>query len=282
MRKTTENLFKQLVTDTATNTELDTVICEQPLQINLVISGDGTENGSNAFVYTLTMRTPGDEQAHITGLLLSDGVITNKHQILSMQNDEDDNSQGNLWEVTLIASCKDKIKPINKYQTTYSSCGLCGNTSLKALELQGIPPLSNRRNWLSKKQIHQAGKLLFNVQPLQALTGGAHCAAMFDENSELIEIKEDIGRHNALDKLIGALAINNKVIRNDDCFLLISSRVSFEMVQKTLVAGSPILIALGAPSALAIQAAKRFDLTLIAFLKSDSFNVYHGDWRLRL
>lgn len=289
MKSTTEQVNKQVATAKGSSVNTDIVICEQPLQITLVFSGelaDGvidslSENFANTFIYTLTMRTPGDEQAHITGLLLSDGVITDKNQIISMIIDEDDNTQENLWNVTLAESCRANIKAINKYQTTYSSCGLCGNTSLKALELKDISPLADTASWLNKQTILDAGQLLFNAQPLQSVTGGAHCAALFESQGVLVAIKEDIGRHNALDKLIGHLALTDVLISESNYFAIISSRVSFEMVQKTLVAGIPVLVALGAPSALAIQAAKRFNLTLIAFLKAETFNVYHGEWRLK-
>lgn len=285
MKNSTEQVNKQVATTEGNKVEIDNVICEQPLQINLVFTDEvvnkANGNSSNAFIYTLTMRTPGDEQAQITGLLLSDGIISEKNQIISMVVDEEDNTQENLWDVTLSSSCCNNVKAINKYQTTYSSCGLCGNTSLKALELKDLTPLANESGWLSQQAIIDAGQLLFTAQPLQRLTGGAHCAALFDSLGELVAIKEDIGRHNALDKLIGHLALNNVDIGNNNYYLIISSRVSFEMVQKTLVAGITVLVALGAPSALAIQAAKRFNLTLIAFLKADTFNIYHGEWRLK-
>jgi FdhD protein len=124
-------------------------------------------------------------------------------------------------------------------------------------------------------------KNMRNQQPLFFQTGGSHAAALFNQHCSLVDVQEDIGRHNALDKIIGAQLIRDQTINSliRHC-VVVSSRVSFEMVQKTIMAGIPVLIAVGAPSDLAISAAKRFDLTLIGFTSDKSFNVYHGDWRL--
>ncbi|MGB1198569.1 MAG: formate dehydrogenase accessory sulfurtransferase FdhD [Thalassotalea sp.] len=261
--------------------ESDMVICEQPLQVNLVFLSPENNQLLESFVYTITMRTPGNEQALIAGLLLSDGIVNTTSQIISMTTDEDNTSKKNLWEVELTQDCRSQLTSINKYQATYSSCGLCGNTSLNALELKAVKPLSNEKYWLHKQAIFNSEIALLTAQRLQSITGGAHCAALFNLSGEIISLKEDIGRHNALDKLIGNLALNNVLIASSCNYLVISSRVSFEMVQKAIMAGIGVIIALGAPSALAIQAAQRFDLTLIAFLKKETFNVYHGDWRLK-
>jgi FdhD protein len=110
-------------------------------------------------------------------------------------------------------------------------------------------------------------------------TGGSHAAALFDQQGQLVDIKEDIGRHNALDKLLGACLVQQN-FHDDHHSVLVSGRISFEIVQKTVMAGIAVLIAVGAPSELAILAAKRFNLTLIGFTKKNGFNLYHGDWRL--
>lgn len=278
MNKNVEKVHKQTHTISQQHIETDVVICEQPLQINVSFSAAEHFSNIEPFVYTVTMRTPGNEAEQIIGLLLSDGVIGNVQQIITMSADE--HSTNNLWDIELEEGCYRNITSINKYQTTFSSCGLCGTTSLKALELKTLPALSLQKHWLNKSLIFSLESRLFQAQTVQHATGGAHCAALFDSTGDLLSIKEDIGRHNALDKLIGYCALNGISLTDAHCYLVISSRVSFEMVQKALMAGIPVLIALGAPSSLAIQAAKRFNLTLIAFAKGNTINVYHGDWRL--
>ncbi|GAA5137474.1 formate dehydrogenase accessory sulfurtransferase FdhD [Thalassotalea piscium] len=279
MKKNIEQVNKKVHTLNSNTLDSDKVICEQPLQIKLTFISKGVILDS--LIYTVTMRTPGDESAHITGLLLADGVITDTTQMIKLMPENDENNQSNSWEVELDSSRKASLKSINKYQPAYSSCGLCGNTSLQSLEMKVLTRLPSNRHWLNKRFIFTAENALLKEQYLQKITGGAHSAALFDQNGHMIEIKEDIGRHNALDKLIGQIALTNTAFNYSESYVVISSRVSFEMIQKVLVAGIPVLVALGAPSGLAIKAAKRFNLTLIAFLKADSFNVYHGEWRLK-
>ncbi|XQW86558.1 formate dehydrogenase accessory sulfurtransferase FdhD [Thalassotalea piscium] len=281
MKQQIKQVTKQVHTLQSHVVDSDVVINEQPLQINLVFVANNNEVTPESLTYTVTMRTPGDEKAHIIGMLLSDSVITQLDDVVSITFEDNDDQPQNIWDVELVSECKKNIKALTKYQPTYSSCGLCGTTSLKSLELKELTPLSSKRNWLEKQLVFDAERLLFNEQILQRATGGAHCAALFDQQGNMIALKEDIGRHNALDKLIGQLALNAIPTKNACTYAVISSRVSFEMVQKILVAGIPVLIALGAPSALALQAAKRFNLTLIAFLKAETFNIYHGEWRLK-
>lgn len=265
---------------------LDNVIVEQPLQIKLLWKeADNTQYLSQ--VFSITMRTPGDDKALITGLMLSEGVIQNGQQIASIFPEVDDEEVSssvdtkfdNQWEVKLNAGVVPNIKSLERFQVTYSSCGLCGTTSLKSLELKNPPSLNQTKHWLSFDTVCAMPERMRIKQAQFVQTGGSHAAVLFNKLGEVIDIKEDIGRHNALDKLLGARLMQ----QNDDSLqhcVLVSGRISFEIVQKTVMAGVAVLIAVGAPSELAILAAKRFNLTLIGFTTKSGFNLYHGDWRL--
>ena len=221
--------------------QLDQVIIEQPLQIRLKWQL-GNDEPYQSQIFSITMRTPGDDKSLIIGLLQSEAVIQH-------------------------------------FQVTYSSCGLCGTTSLKSLEMKTPPSLDENQHWLAFEVISAMPKIMRAAQSQFVQTGGSHAAALFNKQGVLVDIKEDIGRHNALDKLLGA-SLMHRHISQSQYSILVSGRISFEIVQKTVMAGVAVLIAVGAPSELAILAAKRFNLTLIGFTKNTGFNVYHGDWRL--
>ncbi|MEW6990925.1 formate dehydrogenase accessory sulfurtransferase FdhD [Colwelliaceae bacterium 6441] len=292
-------------------TRFDLVIAEQPLQIRLYYYLPSTNNSNNpnsphnavleSRVFSITMRTPGHDKQLIIGLLLSEGVIKNikdideisiEHNVHSANQQSDDKKkhssltqQDNLWEVKLNKNITVNIDTIDRYQLTYSSCGLCGTTSLKSLELKSPPCSPQNKAWLDANILGNWPDIMREQQEYFHNTGGSHGAALFDQTGNLLDIKEDIGRHNAVDKLIGELIMNNSPsslkTSDQNLALVISSRVSFEIVQKTIMAGIGVLIAVGAVSNLAILAAKRFDLTLIGFTTSNSFNLYHGEWRLK-
>jgi len=269
----------------------DVVIVEQPLQITLSWHQAAKINTN---IFAITMRTPGNEQAHIIGLLISEGIINNLAEIECIAVDADA-INNNQWIVELVEGIVPELASLERYQMTYSSCGLCGATSLSALELKKPKKLTHIEQGLqfSPQQICSLATEMRNKQNLFSETGGVHGAALFDQHSNLLHVFEDIGRHNAVDKVIGNFLLaqvldNNTNQKNSPkqiqtCELLIlvvSGRISFEIVQKALMAGFSILVGVGAPSDLAIQAAQRFDLTLIGFASEQGFNVYHGDWRL--
>jgi FdhD protein len=270
-----KNQHRQLVTDT--------VISEQPLQITLIWHKSQHQNQQeHSQVFSITMRTPGDDQALILGLLMSEGVINTASDVndISPQSTQEENN--NLWDVTLRRGIVPELSSLERYQMTYSSCGLCGTTSLKSLELKNPPVLSDKKHSLAMADIVLMPNRMRAQQSLFKITGGSHAAALF-KGATLVDIREDIGRHNAVDKLFGALLASQcheKTVSNEVLACLVSGRVSFEIVQKTVMAGIAILIAVGAPSDLAIVAAKRFNLTLIGFTSGNGFNIYHGEWRL--
>lgn len=266
--------------------ESDDIIIEQPLQITLLWSKAGQECTQ---VYSITMRTPGDDKSLIVGLLLAEGVISSFEDIYSIVVDRNESHAldaqfDNLWEVKLTQGIIPELSAIERYQMTYSSCGLCGTTSLKSLELKNPAKLDESEAWLMVDDVSLMPDIMQVHQKLFKQTGGSHAAALFDHSGHLLAIKEDIGRHNALDKLFGELAqqTNSKRSRQNHLCVLVSGRISFEIVQKVVMAKVPVLIGVGAPSDLAIKAAKRFDLTLIGFANQSSFNLYHGEWRLKL
>ncbi|KGJ92888.1 formate dehydrogenase accessory sulfurtransferase FdhD [Colwellia psychrerythraea] len=304
-------------------TSTDTVIVEQPLKITLSwIEKTEVKNK----VFTITMRTPGHDDLLIVGLLHSEGIIKQLNNIDSIKIESDDvagEERKNEWLVQFTRGFFPNLSSLDRYMMSYSSCGLCGTTSLKTLQLKTEINLSftEHRNVLKAQSLLLLSNKMRNEQSLFDKTGGVHGAALFELESReecenklksepnrkskqqfhrllqpklnLQHVYEDIGRHNAVDKIIGALLTSSPsnvllVPANDDelslalplRLLLVSGRISFEIVQKTIMAGIHILVGVGAPSDLAIQAAKQFDLTLIGFVSDKGFNVYHGDWRL--
>lgn len=259
--------------------EYDDVINESPLQISLCWQDENTFQ-ERTQVFTITMRTPVNDIELAMGLLFTEGQITDKAQIASIDCEE--NEDGPLINQLMV-----KFKPgfapnltdLQRQLISQSSCGICGKTSLKSLEIKVHRDLDNSTDWLDASQLCQLPDRLNQHQPLFSLTGGVHGAALYDEHYQLITVQEDIGRHNAVDKVIGDQLMKKPL--GGKQILLVSGRVSFELVQKAVVAGYPVLVSVGAPSSLAISAAQRFDLTLIGFVKEKRFNVYHGQWRIK-
>lgn len=292
----------------------DKVIVEQPLQIRLCWF---EHNQTKSQIFSITMRTPDQDELLIIGLLFSEGVIGDYTDIDSIGIDhtvdesaaktETQSFIQNLWEVKLNKGVIPKLASLERYQITYSSCGLCGSTSLKSLELKNPPNLqqtSHNTAWLAAQTLVELPQLMRSEQQMFTQAGGVHASALFasdDNGIQLLSVSEDIGRHNALDKVIGAyvkntdnngnnakstettkIKIKDKVTEKHTHYIaVVSGRISFEIVQKSIMAGFSVLIGVGAPSDLAIKAAQRFDLTLIGFASLTAFNVYHGDWRLQ-
>lgn len=270
----------------------DEVVNEQPLQI-IITFLDSNDNPINkqSLNYVITMRTKGDDKALIVGLLLSQGVLRAKSDLLSIEQTRRDThnaeaAEMNTWEVSLLDCCEARVEEFSKYFQSNASCGLCGTSAIQALELNTPPTLSQRAKWLPVDAIYKLPTIIKNKQLLHPSTGGAHSAALFHfdvENgiNKFISLHEDIGRHNALDKALGIHWLNLKTTCYDSLLIaVITSRISFEMVQKAVMSGVSVLIAFGAASDLAIKTAQRFDLTLIAFANEKSFSVYHGEWRI--
>ncbi len=264
----------------------DNVVTEQPLQIKLYWYPENEKAESK--VFAITMRSLGNDKFLILGLLFSEGVIENITEVESIfpetsSENDDIQAKENNWQVHLIKGKQVKLTSIERFQTTYSSCGLCGSTSLKVLELKNPPNLLSLGKGIkfNADSIYTLADKMKHHQQLFTLTGGVHGAALFNAQAQLLTAFEDIGRHNAVDKLIGERLFSQQLPSSSQLLImLVSGRVSYEIVQKAVMAGISILVAVGAPSALAIKAAQRFELTLIGFVSHDSFNLYHGDWRI--
>lgn len=272
--------YRQKVTGYQRQPSIDHVIVEEPLQIRLLyLDAQGTEQER---ILLVTMRTPGEDKQLVTGLLLSEGIIGHAGDILGFNLHLDaDERRPNEIDVSLAVHVRPDWSRINRDTAAYSSCGVCGKSSMQSLELRGIPRLDSQEQWLPGSVITSLLDTLQEAQSLFARTGSAHGCGLFDASGNLLLSSEDVGRHNALDKLIGKAALAG-ITQMSQKVLVVSSRLSFELVQKTLVAGIPVVVAAGAPSNLAINMARRFNLTLIGFAHSGGFNIYHGGFRLTL
>lgn len=269
------------------NRQSDVVITEQPLEI--VLHYQDLKRKSCTQIFSITMRTPGQDHELAAGLLFAEGIINHYDDIemitLSSINENSDSSNKavhNTIEVTISDNRLLDTASIKGNLATFSSCGLCGSTVIKALEKRALSSLSDMSDWLQPEIIMQLPNKLRTAQTQFALTGGVHGCGLFDGNGTLMSSAEDIGRHNALDKLIGQCqkeALLTGEIKHQSIIVL-SGRVSVELVQKVIVACIPVIVAIGAPSSLAIKTAQRFNLTLIGFCTEKGFNLYNGNFRL--
>ena len=271
---------RQQINGTQVSLSIDSVIVEEPLQIHLIYSDSSSKEQDR--IYLVTMRTPGDDLNLVTGLLLAEGIIKSASDIIGI-NDQFDLDEISQNEIHLRLS-PDVVVDwalINRDTTSFSSCGVCGKSSIQSLELRDIPYLDTAERWLPGHVIPHFGEQLRQQQSMFMQTGGAHGCGLFDAKGSLLLSCEDVGRHNALDKLMGKLE-RSPALDQQGKIVFLSGRISFELVQKVLVSGISVLVAVGAPSNLAINMAKRFNLTLIGFCRDGGFNVYHGAFRLNL
>ena len=257
----------------------DVVAIEEPLEIQLSSS---TAAGSAAKSISITMRTPGDDANLALGFLLTEGIIESADQIMSVGHRGEptpDSGLQNIIRVELRPDVDVDLDRLERHFYTTSSCGVCGKTSLEALRVTGQVSLARHSVKIAREVIVSMPDRVMDQQHVFATTGGLHAAAVFDPHGEIIVVKEDVGRHNATDKAIGALLQAGRLPGNT-YGLLVSGRASFELMQKALVAGIPLLAAVGAPSSLAVQTAKEFDMTLVGFLRGAKFNIYAGADRI--
>lgn len=252
-------------------TEPDTLAVEEPLEIRLGFA----ENGKFRHrAVSITMRTPGGDFELAAGFLFTEGILQSKNQIASIKHCGKFPSNQNTVRIDLLPDAKVNLKKLERNFYMTSSCGVCGKTSLDALTATGANPIS-RKDFpqVSAKIIHCLPEKLCKAQAVFNKTGGLHAAALFDANGNLQDLREDVGRHNAVDKLIGAQFLKNELPLGDK-ILFLSGRASFELIQKALTAQIPIVCAVGAPSSLAVEAAREFNITLLGFVRDKRFNVY--------
>lgn len=210
------------------------------------------------------------------GFLFAEGILHSSSEISRVSAV---GATGNVLRIDLEPGATVNLKRIERHFYTTSSCGVCGKTSLDALSTAGCSPLPDSGIRFRAGMIHRLPALLRESQPEFEQTGGLHAAALFDQTGRLLSLREDVGRHNAVDKLIGAEFLAGRVPLSDR-LMLVSGRASFELMQKTLMAGIPALAAVGAPSSLAVELGQEFDITLIGFLKAERLNIYSAPWRV--
>jgi FdhD protein len=251
----------------------DSVSVEEPLEIRLKYKKNGNWEIRNI---SITMRTPGNDEDLIRGFLFNERIIENLDQIKSIEKKGDevgDYNLKNIIEATINNTNNLDIKKLKRNFLTNSSCGVCGKTSLDSIEVLKKEKLDLSFPLIKENIIRKSPELFTNEQAEFAKTGGIHASSLINENGKIVATREDVGRHNALDKLIG-YALKENIINPKKQFIACSGRLNFELVQKGLMANIGIMAGIGVPTSLAIDLAKRFDMTLLGFVKKESFNIY--------
>ena len=257
----------------------DLISIEEPLEISMKHKN---QNKWVTNIISITMRTPGQDEDLVRGFLFNEQIIENLDEIENIENIGNRVGQYEIHNkilVTLNNSKNVNISKIKRDFMTNSSCGVCGKSSLDALEIIKKDKTSSSKPKLSKEIIIKSPTVLRNNQSEFSKTGGIHASGLFSSDGKLISLREDVGRHNALDKMIGN-ALNENQIDAKNQFVTCSGRLNFELVQKVLMTNIGLMIGVGAPTSLAIDLANRFDMTLIGFVKEDSFNIYTNNQKV--
>jgi FdhD protein len=257
----------------------DLISIEEPLEISIKFKNHGiwTKN-----IISITMRTPGNDEDLIRGFLFNEKIIEKNEfieKIESVGEKVGEYKIKNKIIVTLNNSENVDIDKIKRNFLTNSSCGVCGKTSLDSLEIIKKDKVLKSLPKITKETIIKSPSILRDNQSEFSKTGGIHASGLFTSNGQIVSTREDVGRHNALDKLIG-YSLNKGILDPSSQFIACSGRLNFELVQKVLMTNIGILIGVGAPTSLAIDLANKFDITLIGFVKEDSFNVYSNEDRI--
>jgi FdhD protein len=241
-----------------TTAATDQVAVEEPLEILI-----GKRN------LTITMRTPGHDLELAVGFLFSEGLIKHSSEILAVKG------EGNQVNIDFAGDTENLFKSQDRHFAMTSACGVCGKSTIESLHFKRCLPIPAGPFQIDALTLRRLPQELRDAQSVFNETGGLHAAALFDSAGHLELLREDIGRHNAVDKIIGAFLVKGRIPLHDR-ILLVSGRASFELVQKAAMAGIPILAAVGAPSSLAVETAQQFNMTLAGFVRHDRFNVYTG------
>jgi FdhD protein len=251
----------------------DLISVEEPLEISLKYKIEDKWIEQNLLI---TMRTPGHDEDLVRGFLFNEQIITSLNDIDSIESYGEKVGQYNIQNkilITLTNAENINITKIKRDFLTNSSCGVCGKSSLDAIEIIKKNKTDSFEPKITKEVVIQAPDTLRKAQSEFSKTGGIHASGLFSINGKLIDLREDVGRHNALDKLIGC-TLKNRQLDPKTQFITCSGRLNFELVQKVLMTDIGIMIGVGAPTSLAIDLANKFDMTLIGFVKRDSFNIY--------
>ena len=257
----------------------DLISIEEPLEISIKYKDQNEWITSSL---SITMRTPGHDEDLVRGFLFNEQIIQNLNEIESIESIGEKVGQYKIQNKILIILNNSKninISKIKRDFLTNSSCGVCGKSSLDALEIIKKEKTFKDEPKLTKEIIIKSPTILRQNQSEFSKTGGIHASGLFSSDGKLISLREDVGRHNALDKMIGN-ALNESQIEPKNQFITCSGRLNFELVQKVLMTNIGLMIGVGAPTSLAIDLANRFDMTLIGFVKEDSFNIYTNNQKV--
>lgn len=259
----------------------DLVVVEEPLEIRL---GYGEVDNRSETSIVITMRTPGNDFELAAGFLFCEGIIQSKEQIVSIKycySNKDEQQEDNVVRVELKPGVEVDLSSSERHGFSHSGCGICGLTSIESAFKLSKSKVSKSNFKVDLEVINSLSEKALELQYNFKSTGGIHSASLFSSLGVLIDIKEDVGRHNAVDKIIGTQLLNaNKF--SDENILFLSGRMGFELAQKASMAGYTIVVSVGAPSSLAIQLGMKMNMTLIGFTKNNKFNVYCGKERLKI
>lgn len=263
------------VTNNNIQSHLDAIATEEPLEIRLL--------DSRATI-AITMRTPGADFDLVAGFLYGEGIISQQEDLEMMSycvdRQLDSIQRNNIVNIQLREGLESRLPSLERYFFTNSACGVCGKTTIEALKMRGVPIIVEE-NQVNAQVIYSLPERLQSAQNIFASTGGLHAAALFDFQGQLLKLREDVGRHNAVDKLIGSsflvdeLPLNHRIV-------MVSGRSSYEILQKCIMARVPIICGISAPSSLAVSLAQEFGVTLVGFLRDNRFNIYTGKERICL
>jgi FdhD protein len=267
----------RVVEDGKMRVKPDTLATEEPMEIRLITGGERQ-------TVAVTMRTPGADFELAAGFLYGEGIVKSSDDIAKISYcvdaDLDAAQQYNIVNVELRGGRDYDLRPLERHFYTSSACGVCGKASLEQLELRGCP-VALPGPEVTPETLYSLPEKLREAQGLFDATGGLHAAALFDEEGNLLALREDVGRHNATDKLVGWAMLENRLPLSGH-IVMVSGRSSFEILQKCLTAGVPFVCAISAPSSLAVDVAREFGMTLVGFLRDRRFNVYAGKERVAL
>lgn len=267
------------VRGTARHMRDDRVAVEEPLEIRL---GYESDEGRVESSVSITMRTPGDDAELATGFLFTEAIIRDASDVAFVKPcgpPAPDSGNVNVLRVELESGVDVDLERLQRHFYTTSSCGVCGKASLEALRVVGARLQDDNEIRFSKDILTALPDKLRAAQKTFEETGGLHAAAAFNTAGKLLVTHEDIGRHNAVDKVVGTL-LSRGLLPASDLGLIVSGRASFELMQKALMAGMPLLAAVSAPSSLAVDLAHEFNVTLVGFLRGNTFNIYAGEERI--
>ncbi len=270
-----ETEIQRVSLNSLTKTETDSLAVEEPLEIRLGFLENGKKKHK---AVSITMRTPGADAELAAGFLFTEGILRSKDQIKQIKHCGKFPNNQNTIRIDLAENVSVDFAKLERNFYTTSSCGVCGKSSLEALTVAGAKRIEQKDfPQISAEIIHQLPRKLLENQTVFGETGGLHAAALFDFSGNLLDLREDVGRHNAVDKLIGKQFLDNNLPLSDK-ILFLSGRASFELVQKAVMAQIPVICAVGAPSSLAVEAAREFNAMLLGFVRENRFNIYCGNF----